>query len=129
MAKATPAPEAQSTPDLVEMMADASHSWDWETVVDSSPTVVLFEEIGEEFVGQFVGDEHITPDNGGEEFERFVFIGLDGERYAINKSYKLEEGMKKVSEGQWCRITYTKEIPTGRKQNPMKDFRVDVRKA
>ena len=120
--------------DIVEG-ADPTESpagWEWETVVEGSATTVIFENIGDSFVGQYIGDEHIErePSANGEDqsFDRFLYRGRDGERYAINKSYALSEGMTKVQPNQWCKITYIKDIPTARKLNDMKDFKIDVRK-
>ena len=112
------------TPDV-----SAPSEWEWETVVEESATTVIFDTVGDQFVGLYTGSEHIDPDNGKDEpFDRFVFQGRDGELYAVNKSFKLETAMQDIDPGQWVRITYVKDVPTGRGLNPMKDFRVDVRK-
>lgn len=124
----------------VDETADVSTSpegWEWETVAEESAATVVFDTIGDVFIGEYLGSEHIEPENGkrneqsGENedaFDRFVFRARDGKRYAINKSYKLNAAMEDVDEGQWVRITYVADIETSRKLNPMKDFRVDVRK-
>jgi hypothetical protein len=126
----------KSATNEVETTADVSTTpdgWEFETVQEESPTRVIFDTIGDQFVGQYIGDEHIDlpPNDKGEDqsFDLFNFRGRDGERYAINKSYSLEQAMEKVTEGQWCRITYAKDVPTKRSLNPMKDFRVEVRKS
>ena len=98
----------------------------WETVAEESPTVVLFNTVGDQLVGFYVGEDHIAPENG-EEFDRYVFNSSTGP-VAVNKSYKLEEAMQKVQPGDFCRITYVKEIPTKRGLNPLKDFRVEVKR-
>ena len=127
--------QVPTTEDDFEANADVSYSpegWEWETVEEGAPTKILFDTIGDSFVGQYIDDEHVDrePTANGEDmsFVLFIFRGRDGDRYAINKSFALEEAMKKVDRGAWCRITYIKDIPTARKQNDMKDFRVDVRK-
>lgn len=115
----------------VSLVTTAPDDWEWATVAEESAIGVIFEEIGDVFVGQFEGRETITPEKKSEDdepFDRFVFRARDGKRYALNVSYKLDEAMKAVETGQWVRITYMADIPTGRKLNPMKDFRVDVRK-
>lgn len=121
-------PEFENGADVTTAPTD----WEWETVAEGSATVVIFEKVGDEFIGQYTAEEHIErePNAKGEDqsFDRFILIGRDGERYALNKSYALEEAMRKVQIGQWCRILYFKEIPTARGQNPMKDFKVSVRK-
>lgn len=124
-----------SSVDEPESTVDVSTSpedWEWETVADESPILVIFDTVGDVFIGQFKGEEHIEQaiDEKGEDqsFDRYVFRGQDGNPYAINKSYKLAQGMEKVEFDDWCRITYIKDIPTNRKLNPLKDFRVDVRR-
>lgn len=129
--KANPAPAPanprQSAP-VIGGVQESPEGWEWTTVAEESPTRIIFDTIGDQFIGQYIGIEHIEPDNGKDEpFDLYLFRGRDGELYAINKSYKLAQAMEKVSEGDWVRITYIKDIDTGRNLNPLKDFRVDVR--
>ena len=123
-------PDGTDTPDNPD-------NWQWETVQEESATRVIFDTIGDEFIGQYKGSEHITPANAGqldadgetiEEFDLFRYIGRNNEPYAINASYSLVTAMEKVKVDEWVRITYTKDLPTKRGLNPMKDFRVDVRR-
>ena len=117
--------------DDVVTTPDSPEDWNWETVQEESATRVIFDTIGDEFIGQFKGSEHVTPDKSedvAEEFDLFIFLGTDGERYAVNHSYSLVKAMEKVSFDDWTRIKYTKDLPTKRGLNPMKDFRVDVRR-
>jgi len=106
----------------------------WETVYKESAAVVIFDTIGDTFVGIYDGEEHIHPDSAAddsEDFDRFVFDGVgeqEGTRFAINQSYTLREAMSKVKLGDLCRIVYIKDVPTKRALNPLKDFRVDVKR-
>lgn len=103
--------------------------WDFETVRDSTPTRVIFEEIGETFIGQYVGKELITPDNI-DPFSMHVFKARDGERYAMSDSFALNDYFEDNADdaiGKWFRLTYVQDIPS-KKGNPMKDIRIDVRK-
>lgn len=125
----------ESTVDEHVSTVDVSTSpegWEWDTVAEESATTVIFDEIGDVFIGQYIGEEHIEqePDKDGKDqsFDRYVFRGRDGSRYAVNKSYKLNEAMETVGTDQWVRITYVADITTKRGLNPMKDFRVDVRR-
>lgn len=103
--------------------------WEWDTIAEESAITVVFDTIGDEFVGQYAGEEHIDPANGKDEpFDRYTFRDGKGVLFALNQSYKLLEAMKEVQPGQWVRITYVKDIPTGRNLQPMKDFRVQVKK-
>lgn len=125
-------------PDFVEG-ADVTQSpegWDWNTVAEGTAIKVIFDTIGDSFVGQLLGEEHIDqePNAKGEDqsFDLYLFRGQDGERYSINQSYALVEAMALVKIDQWCRITYIKDVTTQKSKNAsgynaMKDFKVDVR--
>jgi len=107
--------------------------WEFETIAEESATGIVFDTIGDQFVGQYKGVEHIDPgtvdgDGKSKAFSRFLFMGRDGKPYAVPQSFKLNAAMEDVEDDQWVRITYVKDIPTGRDLNPMKDFRVEVRK-
>ena len=104
---------------------------EWENVAERSAITILFDKFGDTFIGQFAGTEFIEPENGAEDgsdnFTRFVFT-RDGQRFAINLSYKVAKAMTGIAEGKWVRIKYVADIPTKRGLNPMKDFVVDVQK-
>lgn len=119
----------QPAADASANVSESPSEWEWETVAEESPTRVIFDTVGDTFVGQFKGEDHIEHEVEGEDasFDLFLFRGRDGELYAINKSYKLIEAMEKVEYDQWVRIQFVKEIPS-RKGNPLKDFRVDVKR-
>jgi hypothetical protein len=106
---------------------------EWETLSNESPMVVEFDTIGDVFMGEFLYDDHIVPEEGrGDPFDRYVFIDRteahDGDRVALNHTYQIERAMETVKPGDWVRVTYIKDIPTGRKLNPMKDFKIDVKR-
>lgn len=107
--------------------------WEFEIVAEETPTKVVFETIGDVFIGQYVGPEHVDqepdPKTGEDKsFDLYIFRGRNGGLYAINKGFKLAEAMETVGVDEWVRFTYVKDVPTGRKQNPMKDLRVERRK-
>lgn len=109
-----------------ELLSTAPDDWEFETIADESPMRVVFDTLGDVFIGRYVGKDHITPENE-DPFDLFTFRGRDEKLYAVNTSYKLVEAMEKVQAGQWVRLTYVKDIPS-KKGNPMKDFKVDVKK-
>lgn len=113
--------------DEMTLLTSAPDEWEFETVSDESPARIVFEKVGETFVGQYVGMEHIQPENGEDPFDLYVFRGRDGNLYSLNNSFKIEKGMQDVKPDAWVRVTYVKEIPV-KKGNPMKDFKVEVRK-
>lgn len=124
----TVTPDFEEGADVTQTPSD----WEFETVAEGAPTGIIFENPGESFIGQYVDDHHVdrepAADGSDQSFDLFIFKGRDGERYSLNKSYALEQAMEKVNKGDWCRITYTKDVKTSRNLNPMKDFRVDVRR-
>lgn len=112
----------QNEPDV-----SAPEGLEWKTIAEEGALTVVFDKIGDQFVGRYVGVEHIEPDNGKDEaFDRFTFRAKDKNLYAVNQSYKLADALEDVAPGTWVRITYVKDIPTKRALNPMKDFVVDV---
>jgi hypothetical protein len=126
---AKPVQEVDTEEIDTSLVTTAPDEWEWDTVAEESPTGIVFEKPGEVFIGQYLGTMDIDPDNGKDEpFTVFLFLGRDGNRYSLNQSYKLAQAMNAVDKGQWCRVTYTKDIPTGRGLNPLKDFRVDVKR-
>lgn len=100
---------------------------EWTTVQEESATRIIFDTIGDQFIGTFLGLESIPHPETGEAMDYLMFRGTDGELYSTSAGYKLTEACKKVQPGQMVRITYVKEVPIGPGRNPMKDYRVDVK--
>lgn len=122
------AEEIQPDMDLISV---APEDWEFETVIEESPTHVTFDTIGDVFIGQFVDRITITPEKpekgeAKDPFDLFRFRGRDGVLYAVNPSGKLDKGMDAVNKGDWVRITLVQLIPSN-KGNDFKDLRVEVR--
>jgi len=109
------------------LVSAAPDDWEFETIIEESPTHVVFDTEGDVFVGQYVDRVTIEPESGKDPFDLFRFRGRDGELYAVNPSGKLDKGMSAVKAGDWVRLTLIKFIPST-KGNPFKDFRVEVKK-
>lgn len=110
-------------------VSTAPDEWEFETVVNDAPIVIIFDSIGDQFIGMYKGVQRVearTADR--EDYERFAFTGLDGERYAVAKSRVLDDLMRKVPMGSWVRITFVGVIPQSKGFNAMKDFTVEVKK-
>lgn len=109
----------------------APMDWDnveWQTVVAESGTQIVFDEIGDVFVGLYLGSrivEFVNPKGETETFTLLTFKGTDGEIYQTNAGWKLQEGFRDIPAQSITRITRVKDVDTGRK-DPMKDFRIDV---
>lgn len=99
---------------------------EWTTVQEESATRIVFDTIGDVFIGTFQGLEEIPHPQTGEIMGYLMFRGTDGELYSTSASWKLTRAFEKVSPGDKVRITYIKDVETGRGLNPMKDYRVDI---
>lgn len=117
------------------LVTTAPDDWEFETHTDQSPIAVVFDEKGDTFIGCFEEVRHIKPDKGDEndEFDLLIFRGRDGNPYSVTPGYKLERAFspsnpKAIEPGTWCKITLVQLIDTGRKDNPMKDYKVETRK-
>lgn len=115
-------PESAGTPESPE---------EWDTIERGAPIQVVFDTIGDEFVGMYLGNQEITiPDpkpGENESFRQDQFEGKDGELYAINPGYQLKQVLDRVPINAWVRITYKRDVDTGQPA-PMRSFQVDVRR-
>lgn len=108
----------------------------WTTVSDSTEqepeTKIVFDTIGDEFTGYFLGTRVIEPADITEKpYRQARFEGVDnegektGEVFFTNMGFSLREGLKTVRAGSLVRITYTDDTDTGQ-ASPMKGFRIEV---
>jgi hypothetical protein len=95
----------------------------WETRVQESGDQIVFDTIGDVFIGQFTGARKADTDDG--QFTILTFMGVDGKPYQTNAGWKLQEGFSDIDSGTIVRVTYVKDVDTG-SPSPMKDFRIDV---
>jgi|SRR5450755_1287490 hypothetical protein len=98
----------------------------WQTVVQESGTQIVFDTLGDVFVGQFTGARVVLAD--GEPFTILSFMGTDGQAYQTNAGWKLKAGFEDIEPGTIVRVMYVKDVDTG-SPTPMKDFRIDVASA
>ena len=107
---------------------DFPDEWEYETVSTDFPNRVVFDRIGDEFIGLYKGTEKVSPSNPDDKpFRMYNFEGRDGQPYAVSDYTRLRKAMESVRPGKWVRIRYVADIPTSQ-DNPMMDFVVDVRK-
>lgn len=108
----------------------------WTTVSDTSEqepeSKIVFDQIGDEFTGYFLGTRVVEPADITEKpFSQARFEGVDeqGEKtgtvYFTNMGYSLRQGLKDVRAGSLVRITYVADTDTGQ-ASPMKEFRIEV---
>lgn len=112
-----------------QLLTTAPDDWDFETVTDESPTRVKFTTFGDTVILQYVRKDHIEqePDRDGKDqsFDLLIWNGRDGKPYSLNPTYKLTQAMEIVQPGDWCRLTYVKDVETKRGLQPMQDIKVE----
>lgn len=113
-------------------MSMALH-WDeleFNTVMEESGVPILFEEIGDVFVGQYLGPTEIDPTGEPEDaFTQHKFRDADGTIRVVNGGYKLNVGLEGIESGTIVRITRAHDVPINDPgKNPMKDYRIEVAK-
>jgi hypothetical protein len=122
-AKKTAAPAIDNT---------VPENWEWDVVKEAAAIKVIFDTIGDNFIGQYKGREFIenepAADGSDRSFWTFNFLGTDGELYTVPESYDLKEKMEDIEINTWTRLEYVRDVKTARNLNPLKSFRVSVRK-
>lgn len=100
---------------------------EWVTVSDPSTITqdikMVFEVIGDEFIGIWKGFRAIPSSDGG--FQQARFADDEGNTYFTNANYSLSDGLKNVRVDSKVRVTYIADLDTGQ-ANPMRVYRVDV---
>jgi len=116
-------------PDNTENDVLAEVDWNkvsWDTVIQETGDQIVFDTVGDQFVGLYTGKREVTLDDG-QKFTLLTFMGPGMKRYQTNAGWKLENGFldAEIKRGDIVRVTYVQDIDTGR-PSPMKDFRVEV---
>ena len=110
---------------------------DWETIGEESGILVTFTRPGDTFTGVYEGTRHIVPQDSedpDDEFDQQLFRSNDAADgpgdilYAINGGYKIREAMSDDILGRLVRITYVKDVPVAGRPDPMKDYKVQVKR-
>lgn len=112
-----------------EAASSVDESSDWTSALTEAPTMVVFDTLGDEFIGTYLGYELIQftdPKEGEKEFKQYKFVGTDGVIYGINSTYRIDKGMADVPEGKLTRIVYVKDVDVNRPQ-PMRDFSIQYK--
>jgi hypothetical protein len=114
---------------------------EWATHTEETPDQIVFDTVGDYFIGTFTGTNEVTGENKktGEavNFTQLLFRGevaggkegpsehLGGGPYVTNAGYQLRTAFEKIKPGTRVRITFVKTVNVGQ-PSPMKDFRIDV---
>lgn len=100
---------------------------EWTEVVNDQEfgTKIIFDTIGDEFIGLYKGSTLMHGEDG--DYYVYRFTGDDGEPYFMNGNYSLSSLMSKVRAGVMCRISYVEDRDTGQ-ASPMRVFQVATRR-
>ena len=95
----------------------------FEVVDRGSAEVIKFDNVGDVFVGRYEYTTRLTDDKG-ELYPQAIFTGADAQPYCIFPGGTLRRALENIDKGQWVRITYEKNVPTGQ-PTPMKSYIVE----
>ena len=101
----------------------------WSTISEGAQesqeeTKIVFDTIGDAFVGTYLGMREIDGENG--KYKQARFEDETGNIYFCNANYDLRNGLKTVRAGSLVRVEYVADVSTGHPDNPMRAFRVQV---
>lgn len=98
----------------------------WVVRQDETPDRLIFNKMGDEYVGLFQGIVTITPEDPEEEAFQQIRLMDDESPKAINAGYKLLQAFAKVHVGEEVKVRYVKDIDV-KQASAMKDFKVWAR--
>jgi hypothetical protein len=107
-------------------------SEEWTSVNDGTvaadPEVkIVFEEIGDVFVGEFLGYRHLTDRETSQNYTQARFRDPDTQEICYTRAnHSMREGLDRVPIGSMTRIAYVDDVDTGM-PSPMRAFSVDMK--
>lgn len=93
---------------------------EWQQENTESPSRIIFDTFGDEFIGVYEGTTTIANPKG-DDFDQLLFRGTDGNLYSTNPGYKLTQAFDSIKVGTKCKLRYVKDVPVGQ-DSPMKDI-------
>lgn len=101
----------------------------WTAVSDGSveqEVKIVFEEIGDEFTGEYLGLRELKDrDTGNVYFQARFRDPETSEIVFCRANWSLKEGLEKVRIGGTCKVIYSDDVDTGR-ESPMRAFTVMI---
>lgn len=103
---------------------------EWTTVSDGTveaepETKIVFEEYGDEFVGEFLGYRNLTDRESGQNYTQARFREEDGTICYTRANHSMREGLDRVPIGTKTRLVYATDTDTGM-ASPMRTFTVQT---
>lgn len=105
---------------------------EWTTVSDGTveqtpETKIVFEEINDEFTGEFLGYRHLTDRDSGQSYTQARFRDPEtGEICYTRANHSMREGLDRVPIGALTRLVYADDTDTGM-PSPMRTFTVQTK--
>lgn len=90
-------------------------------------TKIVFEEIGDEITGEYLGLRELRDSDTGRPYFQARFR-IDGEVCFCRANHSMKEGLKTVAIGSLTRVIYAADVDTGQ-ANPMRSFTVQVNRS
>src|SRR5262245_36775584 len=99
---------------------EMAQAMQWNTVSEGAQESkeeikVVFDTIGDEFIGKFLGMRTIG--EGSDSYQQARFEDEEGNLYFTNANFDLRNGLKKVRVGSVVRIQYVADVSTGHPDN------------
>jgi hypothetical protein len=119
---------AGATPERrTEMASKATTDDGWTQVSEDEvdETKIVFDTIGDVFVGRYLGSRNLSNADGA--YMQLRFQGEDGTHYFTNANYSLQKAFANIRVGTTCRVTFTDEKDVGQR-SMLKVYRVDTRR-
>jgi hypothetical protein len=118
-------------PKMADSAGYDAAQFEWETVHEEAADQIVFDKVGDTYVGEYLGSEVISfTDRDGEDqsFTQLKFRDNEGLK-GINAGYELRKAFDGIPAGSIVRVQYVKNVPITGQASPMKSFRVDTAKS
>lgn len=126
MAKST---DVETVTTAGEIAGYDDSQFEWETVHTESPDQIVFENIGDTFIGEYLGQETITFQNKKGVEESFVqlLFKVHDQFFVCNAGYDLLKAYEGIPPHTVTRTQLRTLVDVGQ-ESPMKSYRVDQAK-
>lgn len=124
MNASAPADDKNSKPQNEATEFTGEYDWQQVSEEESDETKVVFDTIGDEFVGVYLGKREVPNEDGTFWQHRFA---VGEQKFFVNGNHSLNQGMSRVAKGAVARVEYTSDKDTGA-ASPMRVYTVYVAK-
>lgn len=110
-----------------ETMGYTDEGYEWDEVHEEAPDQIVWDTIGEVYIGTYTGQESIDPKDPKDPDKRFIQLKFRDNEGAkvINAGHELRTAFAEIPTGSLVRIEYVKDVEV-KQAAPMKSFNVKV---